>query len=206
MKGIRMGRESKLRNPRPESRTEYSNGDRKLYDRDKMPDGLDSDIWSLTLLFEQLAEKDGYSVPARPIVYTELYNRVSKDPDLSQLLRSDDAQYTRTRVTTVYDGTPYLLVEKMIHLYWDMSNGFDYYHSINNFCSIEVFNYLKDYVTETMKREKLHNTGRREEIRLGSIKPSHRTEEERILYHLMNDPRTEEESRKKIEYWQRDHT
>lgn len=211
-----MGKESKLRNRKPESRYNHANGDRKLYDRDAMPDGLDSDIWNFTLYFEQLAEDDGYKIPGRPIVYTELYSRVSKDPDLCLLLRSDDVQYTHARTTgicgiipdeTTVTGIQTLIlniIAGMILNYWNINNGFDYGHNINDFCSVVVFDYLKKYVTDSIKRDNLRKTGIRVPLTDKGVKPSRKTEEQKQTYEILNRPRTEEESKGKIEHWKRD--
>jgi hypothetical protein len=194
-----MGKESRLRNPKPDgTRYAYTNGDRKLYDRDAMPDGLDSDIWSLTLLFEQYAETNSFTTPGRPIIYTELYNRVSKDDFFSELLRKDTSLSTRTRDTVVHR---YSVLEDTVHYYWTTSNSFDYEHSINDYCSITVFNYCKDQVLSSIKRQELITTGTHIPQVEKEIKPSRRTEEEKKLYDILNKPRTEEEIKEKLEHW-----
>jgi hypothetical protein len=204
-----MGKESKLRNPKPEeSRYNYSNGTRKLYDRDKMPEGLDSDIWSLAVYFDELAEKDGYTTPGRHIIYTELFSRISKDEDLSKILSQvldtpqEDVVDARARVTTGICGIEYtgtteelciLLLQKMIYNYWNISNDFDYSHSINNFCNTVVFSYLKTYTVDTYKRELLLKTGVRSPQPEREIKPSRRTEEEKEIAAIKTRNYTEEE-------------
>lgn len=207
-----MGKPSKLRGDTPiiSSKYSYTNGDRQLYDRNKTPEGLDSDIWELVLLFEQYAEQNGFSTPGRPIMYTELYHRVSADSDLCELLTSLHTDYTRVRnnggICGIDDhrGNPYNILEDMIHLYWTTNNGYDYNHSINNFCSIEVFNYLKNYIVATIKRELLRTTGDRVVLRERPVKPSRRTEEEKTTFEIINVPRTEQETKEKIEHWKRD--
>lgn len=84
-----MGKESKLRSSyKPgETRQSYANGDRKFYDRDACPAGMDEYVWQLTLYFEQKLEAFGIQGDAkRPIVYTEIYHKISSDPDLTKLL------------------------------------------------------------------------------------------------------------------------
>jgi hypothetical protein len=174
-----------------------------------MPEGLDSDIWSMVLLFEQYAEQNGFSTVGRPIMYTELYHRVAADKELSQLLRSTDTSiYTGARYVGIdgIDVSPLVVLEDMIHLYWTTSNNFDYNHSINNFCSIEVFNWIKDYVVATTKRELLHSTGERILLKEKQKLPSRRTDDEKVVFEIINSPRTEEESMDKIEHWKTDIT
>jgi len=45
-----MGKPSKLKQQVAENRYSHGNGVRKLYDRDKKPDGLDEDVWSLAYI------------------------------------------------------------------------------------------------------------------------------------------------------------
>jgi hypothetical protein len=87
-----VGKESKLKNSYKagETRQSYSNGDRKLYDRDACPAGTDEYIWQLALYFEQKMEEFGVTGDSkRPIVYTEIYHKVSSDSDLTNLLDRD---------------------------------------------------------------------------------------------------------------------
>lgn len=82
-----MGKESRLRNNPVSTRASYSNGDRKAYDRDACPSGFDEHVWSCALYFEQQLEKL-YSVrgPGRPVIYTEIYEKILHDKDLTKLL------------------------------------------------------------------------------------------------------------------------
>jgi hypothetical protein len=99
-----MGKESKLRNNyKPgETRREYSNGDRKFYDRDACPAGMDEYVWQLTLYFEHKLEEFGVTGDSkRPIVYTEIYHKISSDQDLTSLLDRDTIHSTSTKESSV---------------------------------------------------------------------------------------------------------
>lgn len=124
-----------------ETRYTYADGTRKLYDRDKMPDGLDEDIWDLTLYFEQVAECYGQSVAGRPIVYTELSHRI----------RESGIRATYVEWITI--------VKAMIKEYWDSET--DTVYAINDFCNIDRFDFYMSWVLDNMKRIKLVATGTR---------------------------------------------
>src|SRR5579862_7490782 len=119
-----MGKESRLRNPKPQSRYEYTNGDKKFYDRDAPQSGTDSDVWDLTLYFEQQVEANGFKSPGRPVVYTELYHRISKDENLAQLLRSEDTSLTAPARSTdgIYgtDDKIVAILKSMMDLYFNL--------------------------------------------------------------------------------------
>jgi len=200
-----MGKESKLRNAKTESKYAYKNGDRKLYDRDAVPDGLDSDIWSLAIYFEDKAEKYGCLTPGRPIVYTELYNRISKDSELSKLLRSGGVQYagahTDGSTGGMEDTTIISIIESMIDFFFD-SGIYDYdRHTLNNFVARINFDYIRDYVIDGLKLEIIKKTSVFTAQEEREVKPSRRTEEEKEAYRIKNAPRTEEITREKIEHW-----
>lgn len=197
-----MGRESKLRNnSKPESKYAHSNGDRKLYDRDAMPEGLDSDIWDLTLHFEQRAENYGVLTPGRPIVYTELYNRISKDPDLSKLLRSGGVQYAGAHTDGSTDDTIVSILKEMIDIFFDCGM-YDYdKHMINTFTARINFDYIKRDVIDSRKIKILKETTELVSQQDREIKPSRRSEEQKVTYKIMNAPRTEDETKEKIEHW-----
>jgi hypothetical protein len=195
-----MGKQSKLRpasdasgamgmrNHVNGSRYSYGNGDRKLYDRDKKPEGLDDDIWSLTLYFDQVAEENGCSTPGRHIVYTELYHRVSKDPDLSPVLDvSSNSAYCGIAGVGILE-----VLEQMILLYWtDIAVVNDSY--INKFCSTEIFTYLKNTVVEDKKRQLLLADGIRKSQVEREIRPSRKTEEEKEIAVIKHKKYSEEE-------------
>lgn len=188
-----MGKQSKLRNPQPDgTRHAYTNGDRKLIDKDKGPAGVDEHVWSLALYFEQLAEENGYNTPGRPVLYTELYHRVSKDADLSGLLDvSSNSACCGIAGTTALD-----ILEDMIQLYWDreyINISKDSKYSVSDFCSLTVFDYHKHYVVDTKKRQILLTTGSRVTQQEREIKPSRKTEEERETAIIKQKKYSEEE-------------
>jgi hypothetical protein len=83
-----MGVESKLKAAKPAAnRAEYPNGDRKLYDKDACPSGCDEYVWHLALLFKEGLEGMNASGGAKlPVLYTEIYEKISSDKDLTTLL------------------------------------------------------------------------------------------------------------------------
>ncbi|SRR5258708_28568155 len=184
-----MGKPSKLKQQVADNRYSHGNGDRKLYDRDRKPDGLDEDVWSLALYFEQLGEEHGCSTPGRHIVYTELYHRVSKDPDLSALLDvSSNSAYSGIAGIDILN-----VLEDMILMYWEdiaAINGGSY---INDFCSIEKFSYIKKYVADTKERQLLLSNGIRTPLVEREIKPSRKTDVEREVAIIKNRKYTEQE-------------
>jgi hypothetical protein len=142
-----MGKESKLRNRYEpgENRQQYSNGDRKLYEKNACPPGCDEEVWHLALYFTELAEEHKWSVEGMPIVYTELYHRISKDQDLTAIV-NPVILGGAGRNTTDTTGTK--VVEDMIIYYYS-----NYYSnrapSINDFCSYSNFNNIKSIVTKS---------------------------------------------------------
>lgn len=131
-----MGKPSKLRQVKEVTESRYSdvNGKRKLYDRDKPPEGVDVDIWHLALLFDQKAEELLVTSAGRPIIYTELSHRIIQ----SGLQAHDDW----------ID-----LAERMITEYWDKWGGNAY--PLNEFCGPEIFDYYRQWVLDTLEREDL---------------------------------------------------
>lgn len=187
-----MGKPSKLRQAQQGNgsgtRYAYTNGDRKLYDRDKKPDGLDDDVWSLTLYFDQMAEEHGCSTPGRHIVYTELYHRVSKDPDLSPVL----SEGSNSACCGIAGIDILEVIEQMILLYWTTIAAVNDSY-INKFCSNEIFSYLKTTVIEGKKRQLLLTTGSRVTQNEREVKPSRRTEEEKEIAIIKHRKYSEEE-------------
>lgn len=174
-----MGKPSKLRNPEAQpSRYEYENGSRKLYDRDKMPEGLDSEIWHLTLYFENVAESNGSTIPGRPIVYTELAHRL----------------YTTGIPQVHQDYVP--IIERMIDNYWN--TNYDNPYSINDFCSKETFDYLLQWVLDTIAREELLSTGIRIKQHDNDNKPSKSTDKEQYIRKVTTGKYSEDELEGKL--------
>lgn len=123
-----------------ETRYEYSNGSRKLYDRRKPPEGCDVTIWHLALFFEDTAESYGESVVGLPILYTELSHRI---------------------YTSGIDLIPEWIdiVEHMIEIFWATEQDTEY--AINEFCKIDKFDYYKDSVLSSLERSKLVDSATR---------------------------------------------
>ena len=197
-----MGKESRIKSQKTtdgSTRYQYSNGDRKLYDRDAPPQGADELVWHLALYFEQRAEKYGWVVQARPILYTELYHRVSNDADLSVLL-SVGSNYA-------YCGIPVVeVIEAMIDNYYSnySSNSSP---SINDFCNKVTFDYYKDYVTEIIQRNNLITTGTRNAQVERPVQPPRRTEEESEEAKIKFGRRdlTDEDYKRKFSQWREEH-
>lgn len=225
-----MGKESKLRNPKPDERTgsrfSYSNGDRKLYDRDKRPEGTDEDVWNLALYFENMAEKYGYQSPGRPIIYTELYHRIVTDEDFSGILGSgldkpaSDVLPTlsaKCNPTGTYDIDPLVLgytsiedlsiyiLFTMIEDYWNTDDNYDYDHSINNFCDSTIFFYIKNNIVDKLKRRILLSTGVRVVQEDTDLQPSRRTEEEKEVAAILLGTREPGESLGKLKKFKEEH-
>lgn len=196
-----MGKPSRLKQGQSDSKSAnryaYTNGDRKLYDRDKKPDGLDDDVWSLTLYFDQMAEEHGCSTPGRHIVYTELYHRVSKDPELSPVLSvGSNSAYCGIAGIDILE-----VLEEMILLYWTTIAAVNDSY-VNKFCSNEIFTFLKTTVVEDKKRQLLLATGRRVTQNEREIKPSRRTGEEKEVAIIKHRKYSEEELADKFRRWE----
>lgn len=176
-----MGKPSKLRQPQQtENRWLNPDGTRKLYDRDKCPDGLDQDIWDLALYFEQVAESNGKPVIGRPILYTELSHR----------LRTYGVEQVYVEWVDA--------VKNMIDMFFD-----DYSEtSINNFCSKETFDYIASVVEDIHERELLLSTGTRVEQPEGRIIKDRRTEEQRAVVRVLTRHYSEDEITTKMKDWQ----
>lgn len=140
-----MGKPSRLK-ARQEEVSKYGtryaqpDGSRKLYDRDKAPDGTDTDVWHLVLLFEQLAEASKVSAEPRPIAYTELFHRIKASG-----IRDNDDWIAR--------------LEDMIRKYWHDTTATRNF--INNFCTVEMFDYCRSWVADTWDRQELIASGRK---------------------------------------------
>jgi len=151
---------------------------RVLYDRDKMPEGLDPEIWHLTLFFEQVGESVGASTTGRPIIYTELSNRINA---------------SNVRVNFIHWPG---IIEDMIDRYWwhecDPNNS---RYAINDFCRIDVFDSLLRWVSETRERQLLIDSGTRVTQPDPDLHESRRSEEDSIASEIINKKYTEDELR-----------
>jgi hypothetical protein len=185
-----MGKESKLRSGyKPgETRQQYTNGDRKFYDRDAPIAGTDENVWHLMLWFEELLEGYGGSLK-RPIAYTELYHRVSSDPDLTSVLErgtihtSSKGEGGRPLVTSgkkVHSKQELVsVVDKVVLLEYMMYNYFNNYSSntlpsIDNFCSYNIFSSLKEEVLSTAYTKLLSTSSNKIPVMTGIPQPDRR--------------------------------
>lgn len=152
-----MGKLSKLKSSNG-NRYEYPNGDRKVYDRTKGPDGVNEDIWQLAGYFKDKADKNRWPLAQGvPIIYSVLYERIQKDKILATAL--DNLPGRVVASSSGIQGTcevlsTHILID-MIDYYYDNYNS-DKEPSIDNFCSIEVFSNIRaaiisSYYIKTLK-------------------------------------------------------
>lgn len=169
-----MGKESRLKNVKPDNgnRSSYTNGDRKFYDSTAAPAGSDEYVWSLALYFEQRLEPFG-GKSRTPVTYTRLYERVSKDPDLTSLLDHarlplntgeggkalvTSATKVQSKKDIVSNSNTYLLLEYMIDSYYNTYSS-NTLPSIEDFSSYTIFNSIKGQVLEEEYIRILHTSG-----------------------------------------------
>jgi hypothetical protein len=180
-----MSRASKLRQPDVQefhSRYQEVDGSRKLYDRDKMPDGLDPDVWHLALYFEQVGESNGVSVTGRPILYVELGHRI----------RSSNIKLANSGWVEI--------VQEMIDHFWNTST--DTAFAINSFCNIDTFTYHYEWITDSLARKKLVEEGIRVEQKIPDKKPNRSSVEDIRVRQIMFERHTEEELTDKMRRFQ----
>lgn len=191
-----MGKESKLRHKyQPgENRQQYSNGDRKLYDKNACPSGCDEEVWHLALYFTELAESHGWSVEGMPIVYTELYHRVSKDADLTAIL-NPAIMVGGGGPTTDTTGTK--VIEEMIEYYYDNYSS-NKLPSINDFCNYNNFSNIKKTITKKKLLDDIFTTGTRKLVTEHPITANRRTEEEQETLNITLRSYTQEELEEKL--------
>jgi len=166
---------------KPSKLAERKNQSRQLYDRDKMPDGLDPEIWHLTLYFEQEAERYQANTIGRPIIYTELSNRINASSVRQNFIH--------------WSG----IVEDMITRFWayELDPGKNQY-AINEFCGADTFSYLMKWVVDERARQLLIDSGDRIVQPDAQIQESRRTPEETAASEIINRRYTEEELRDRI--------
>ena len=191
-----MGVESKLKTRETSTRYTYSNGDRKFYDKNACPDGCDSDVWDLTLRFRQGAERHGWTVEDRPIVYTELYDRIFSDKDLTTLLRPGTIGTTgnggRGGTTTVNNDDSLIILEEMIDYYYHNYSS-NRKPSVNDFCSIETFMMLKTIIMNKRKLHVLYSTAVKVVSQVPEAAASRRTDTGNLYVTVRNrDPLPED--------------
>lgn len=180
-----MGKESKLRAGRE---YEPAGSGRALFDRDKMPEGCDHDVWHLTLYFDQKCEESGVGgQPGRPVIYEELKFRLTNCPP------PDIRARARTSGITVHWSR---IVELMIDYFFNYYDG--NYYAINSFTDVEVFDYYLDYVVDTLEREQLLREGVYVAVEESRRQPSKRTEEQAKRDKIRQRVYSEEEVKAKM--------
>ena len=158
-----------------QSRLGKRNNTSLIYDRDKMPDGLDTEIWHLTLVFEQLAEYYGHSV-ARPIVYTELSNRISRSG-----VRSKSVFWSHD-------------IESMMSIFWGYELDPDRSrYAVNDFCNADTFSRLAKTVLTGRKRQNLKDAGLRKIQPDLPVRTSRRSSADSLASEIINKRYTQEE-------------
>ena len=101
----------------------------RKYDPDQCPSGYDLAIWSLTLLFQQLAAKDGIQLQAgRPIIYGCLAKRMEET------------------------GASEVLVESAMREFWTYWQD---EHALDAFCGVVRFNEMISIVRERARNKRL---------------------------------------------------
>lgn len=159
-----------------------TNGNKLLYDRDKVPDGLDPDVWHLTLLFEDLAEENGHSLNAgRPVAYMEFNNRIN-----SSGIR---------KASPHWPG----IIEEMMQFFWDyVADPDNAYYAVSDFCKIDVFGNLFDTVMEIRQRAHLLDNAQRKAQADREKKPSKRSDRDTEALRIISREYTEEELEEKL--------
>jgi hypothetical protein len=159
---------------------------RVLYDRDKMPEGLDPEIWHLTLFFDQEAEKYNCSTIGRPIVYTELSTRINASNIRSNFIH--------------WSG----IVEDMISRFWayelDPSRS---RYAVSDFCGADTFSYLLRFIVDERARQLLIDSGDRIKQPDTEPQPSKRDEKDSLASEIINKRYTPEELQEKMRNFER---
>ena len=176
---------SRLRN---KSDWEPRGNGRNLVDRDGVPEGCDPDIWHLALYFEQRCEEVGLTSNGRPVIYSELKNRLTKfDPSAIRAC----ARTSGISLNWVS------IVEHMIDTFFTI-HDYDNSYIINTFCGYELFEYLVHYVIESLEREQLLLSNNKIPQPDREIKPSRRTEEQKEIAKITNKIYSPEELTEKM--------
>lgn len=159
-----MGKESKLKSATT-SRYINGNGTRKLFELNSMPDGCDEDVWSLALYFCEQAESRGWSAQSPVVVYTVLFDRLSKDQSLKVILDKNPPRVVLSSIDGGGGVSPHTIVEYMIEAYYS-SYSSNRLPSINDFCSIEAFNSYKQLIAIRLQLEYIKTNYTRESVAL----------------------------------------
>lgn len=209
-----MGKESKLRSnyANGETRLQYANGDRKFYDKDACPAGADEYVWSLALYFEQRLSNFPVTT-GRPILYTEIYEKISSDRDLTRLLshatigmcgKGEGVPAVTAGTYTLSDYSSSYL--NNVNIYDFLIYIIDYYFnnyydnklpSINDFTS--KFNSIKSSIIESDYYNHLSTNGTRVPVVPKEPIPSRREEKvQKVLDITVNRVYSEQDMREKF--------
>jgi hypothetical protein len=153
----------------------------------EMPPGADSDIWHLTLLFIDLMEERGNSGGSVPINYLQLSNRINSSEIKSNF--------------TFWPG----VIEEMMEYFLDYELDPERAkYAMEDFCQLEMFNYLMQLVVDIRARAQLISEGIRRTLEDREKKPPRRTDEETVALKIISKQYTEEElEEKKREFIER---
>lgn len=191
-----MGKVSKLRQQHEEkpaqSRWQDENGFRKMFDLDKMPDGCDPDVWHLTMLYRQQCSEHNVNSEDGPIVYTILADRIINSGTRTLTPRA------RACITDT-TGRPcdwVDIAEKMILFFFSSGYFLDSGHSIRRFCDTETYQWLQQWVLDTMERELLRRTAAKIPEERKEAKPRRDADIAREI--IMNRKYTEDELSQKM--------
>jgi hypothetical protein len=117
---------------------------RTPYDPDSCPPQLDPKLWSLALLFEQLAIKDGIQLPqGRFLIHDYLFKRIND-------YRDKPPGYWRDSKGVVQ--TPDVCVGAAIREFWTYWRD---EHALDLFCSPVTFDEMLQTVRERAKNKRL---------------------------------------------------
>lgn len=147
-----------------------------------MPEGLDPEIWHLTLYFEQVGERLGAGTIGRPIVYTELSNRINA---------------SNIRVNFIHWPG---IVEDMIIRFWEYElDTSKTAYAINEFCKVDVFDYLLKWVVDKRTRQLLIDSGTKITQPDSEIQESRRSEHDTQASEIINKRYTTQELRERMD-------
>jgi hypothetical protein len=114
------------------------------YDPDRCPAGWDAATWSLTLLFEQLAAKDGIELQAgRPVIYGSIAKRAAGYRDRPPEFWKDSKGVVRT-----WD----VCVAAAIREFWTYTRNDQ---ALDLFCSPVTFNEMLRTVWERARNKRM---------------------------------------------------
>lgn len=167
-------------------RKEWTSGERTFFEPDTPPEGVNTDIWHLAMYFIDKAHEMGEESSAGPpIVYSFLKKALTNlsAPAILACARVNGIDTTRGNDTWI------AIVEGAIDEYYHYDND----SSINKLTTPSVFKYYVQRSIDTLERELLLRTGKQVVQPDRDIKPSRRTEEEKLISRIRAKQYTEEE-------------